>query len=379
MSTARIKTLSIYIGIAVVLYFLLWEVEKAARRTPQLMLPQWRIRYFANRAKKPKLVPDAEIGFLLAPNQHQEIQAPDFTFVRETDSKGFPNRDPWPTQADIVFLGDSLVVGEGVGMAKSFPQLIGKMLPHLKLVNLGLPAAGPERQHPIYRRFGAGLQPHLVVACLYLAADFANDLHFDSWLREVKKTDYNDYRLEFRKTHDTRSAFDPEPLFERSWLLGMARELVIRSIAGKNHIPDRYLFPDGTEVLFDGNKLQFAAESVATDDGRIGALLKSVEKLRDLVARHDGKLLVVLIPSKEELFGVSASRRDRNLVSRTRQRFEDAKLPVLDLYPAILKSGAKQSPYFGLDIHLNEYGNRIVAEHFVAWFHSQAKGTQSTK
>jgi hypothetical protein len=379
MSTARIKKLSIYIGIAVVLYFLLWEVEKAARRTPQLMLPHWRIRYFAKHVKKPNLVPDAEIGFLLAPNQHQEIQAPDFTFLRETDSKGFPNRDPWPTEADIVLLGDSLVVGEGVGLAKSFPQLIGKMLPHLKLVNLGLPGAGAERQYPIHLRFGAGLRPRLVVACLYLAADFDNDRHFDSWLREGKNTDYNDYRLNFRKTHDIRLAFDPEPLFERSWLLGMARELIIRSIAGNNRIPDRFLFPDGTEVLFDGNKLEFAAEAVATDDGRIGALLKSVEKLRDLVVRHDGKLIVVLIPSKEELFGVSASRRDRNLVSRARQRFEDAKVPVLDLYPAILKSGAKQSSYFRLDIHLNEYGNRIVAEQFVAWFHSQAKGTHSIK
>jgi hypothetical protein len=379
MLTSRMRKIYIYIGIAAVLYFLAWEVERAARRIPQLMLPHWRIRYFAKHVKKPKLVPDVDIGFLMAPNQQEEIRTPDFTFVRGTDSKGFPNRDPWPTQADIVFLGDSLLVGEGVGLAGSFPQLIAKRLPNNKVVNLGVPAAGPERQYPIHLRFGAGLHPRLVVSCLYLASDFDNDVGFRSWLRFGQDSDYNNYRLRFREAQDKRSAFDLDRLFERSWLLGMARDLVMRSMAGGNGIPDRYLFPDGTEVLFDGNKMKFAGEAVAAKDERVGAMLRSLEKLRDLVARNAGKLLVMLIPSKEELFGVNGSIRGLNIVSRTRQRFEDAKLPVLDLYPAILKGGLSQSPYFSRDIHLNEHGNRIVAEQFVRWFNGQGTATQYMK
>jgi hypothetical protein len=212
-----------------------------------------------------------------------------------------------------------------------------------------------------------------------LASDFDNDLHFDTWLREGKDTDYNDYRLGFRKARDTRWAFNPDQLFERSWLLGMAQELLMRSLDGENRIPDHHLFPDGAEVLFDKEKIEFAAAAAAIDDNRIGAMLKSVEKLRDLVTFNAGKLVVMLIPSKEELFAVKDSVRNLNIVSRTRQRLEDLKLPVLDLYPAILKAGARQSPYFKLDIHLNAYGNKIVAEQFVAWFNGHAKETQSIK
>jgi hypothetical protein len=315
----------------------------------------------------------------MAPNQQEEIQTPDFTFVRVTDSKGFPNRDPWPTQANIVFLGDSLIVGEGVGLAGSFPELIARMLPNQTLVNLGVPAAGAKRQYPIYQRFGAGLRPRLVVACLYLAADFDNDLHFQSWLREGKNTDYNNYRLKFRETHETRWALDLDRLFERSWLLGMARELVVGWVAGEHRTPDRHHFPDGTEVLLYRPTIEFAAEAVAAHDARIDSMVNDLEKLRELVVHHDAEFLVMLIPSKEELFGVNASTRALNIVSRTRQRLEEAKFPVLDLYPAIQQGRARQSPYFTRDIHLNEYGNRIVAEQFVAWFHSQTMGTKSMK
>jgi hypothetical protein len=375
----KMRKLVIYGAIALLAVVLLWRAEKEIRKLPQYMLPSWQVRYYANHAPKIKVLPDGEIGFLMRPNQHEAIQTPDFAFVRVTDNKGFPNRDPWPTQADIVFLGDSLLVGEGVGLAGSFPQLIAKMLPNQRLVNLGVPAAGPERQYPIYRRFGAGLHPRLVVACLYLAADFENDLHFQSWLREGKNTDYNSYRFRFRDAHDTRWAFEPDRLFERSWLLGMARELVAGWAAGENRVPDRHRFPDGAEVLLYRPAIDFAAEALAANDARVEAMLKALETLREFVIHHDADLLVMLIPSKEELFGVDPSASAHNIVSRTRQRLEDARFPVLDLYPALQQGGVRQSPYFTRDIHLNEYGNRLVAEHFVAWFNNQAQAAKSMR
>jgi hypothetical protein len=223
------------------------------------------------------------------------------------------------------------------------------------------------------------LHPRLVVACLYLATDYENDLHFDSWLREGKKIDYDKYRVAFRQTHDTRWGLGPDRLFERSWLLGMGRELVLSWIPGADRFPDRHRFPDGKEVLLYKPTTEFAAEAATGDDGRIEAMLNSLKKLRDFALQHNAALLVMLIPSKEELFGVNASLRAHNIVSRTRQRLEDAKFAVLDLYPALEKAGAGQSPYFRLDIHLNEYGNRIVAEQFVAWFHNQGGGTKSVQ
>jgi hypothetical protein len=373
------RRIFIYIGIVTVLYFLAWEAEKAARRMPQIMLPSWQIRYYMNHAPKLKLAPDADVGFLMAPNQREEIRTSDFTYVLVTDSKGFPNKDPWPTRPDIVFLGDSLIVGEGVGLTGSFPQLIAARLPNQKVVNLGLAGAGPERQHATYRRFGAGLQPRWVVSCLYLASDFDNDLRFSSWLRNGKNIDYNSYRLGFRQAHDTRWTFHPGRLFERSRLLGMGREIVLRWIAGETRLPDRHSFPDGTEVLLYRPTIEFAAEAVAAGDTRIEAMLDALQRLRDFVARNQAELLVMLIPSKEELFGVSASISAHNIVSQLREGLEKAKFSVLDLYPAILKGGVSRSPYFRRDIHLNEYGNRIVAEQFVAWFHTHTREAQLKK
>jgi hypothetical protein len=207
-----------------------------------------------------------------------------------------------------------------------------------------------------------------VVACLYLASDFENDLHFHSWLRQGQGTDYNNYRLGFRRVQDTRGTFHLGRLLERSWLFGMGQEIVLRWIGSHNRTQDGYRFADGIEVLFDRRNIEFAAEAVTANDARIEALLISLEKLRDLVGQHDATLLIMLIPSKEELFGITLSTGTFNIMARTRQRLQEAKFSVLDLYPAIQHGGIRQSPYFSRDIHLNEYGNRIVAEQFVAWF-----------
>jgi hypothetical protein len=63
-----------------------------------------------------KIVPDAEIGFLGAPRQRQRYRIDATTYVKETDGKGFSNREPWPERVHIVFLGDSLVEGSGVNI-----------------------------------------------------------------------------------------------------------------------------------------------------------------------------------------------------------------------------------------------------------------------
>jgi hypothetical protein len=376
MPKPTMRRIVIYVGIASVLFLLALGAEIAARRIPRLMLPQWQIRYFGINSKGlVKEVPDSEIGVLMAPNQHTPIHTLDFNYILRTDSKGFPNKDPWPTRADIVFLGDSLIIGVGVGLEGSFAQLIADQVPNERLVNLGVSAAGPERQYAIYRRFGAALHPRLVVSFLYSASDFRNDFLFKNWLREGNNVDYDSYRFGYRRAHaKKRSIFRPGRLFESSWLLGMAREVVMRSKSGENHIPDRYSFPDRGEVMFDRRKLEFAAQAVAANDPGVDAMVDALEKLRDLVEHDKAEFAVMLIPSKEELFGVSASLTAHNIVSRTRQRLQEAKFSVLDLYPAILKAGAKQSPYFTRDIHLNGYGNRIVAEQFVTWYRNHGSG-----
>jgi hypothetical protein len=153
----------------------------------------------------------------------------------------------------------------------------------------------------------------------------------------------------------------------------MAREFVNRALGGQDYPRDRHRFPDDAEVWFDRDVVEFASQPAPLNDARVETMVRSVQKLRDLALRHNAKLAVMLIPSKEEIFAVNDSHRKHNIVARTRERLREAHLPILDLYPAIREAGARRSPYFKFDIHLNEYGNRIVAEQFVSWLQTRAK------
>jgi hypothetical protein len=92
-----------------------------------------------------------------------------------------------------VFLGDSVAFGYGVGVRESFPHVIGALL-STPVVNLALAGAGPFRQAAVYLKFGIGLRPRHVVACVY-AVDFDNDQRFDTWIRRGRTDDYNDLRM----------------------------------------------------------------------------------------------------------------------------------------------------------------------------------------
>jgi hypothetical protein len=363
------RTLRYSAGIVVVMIGA-YVAEYQVRKYPQILPPQWQIRDAAIRFKY-EVIPDPEVGFRLAPLRQQPIRTHDFSYVRKTDAKGFVNKEPWPKTSGIIFLGDSLVTGEGVGIEGQFSNLVDQKLPDQTVVNLALPGAGPERQLRIYRKFGIGLDANLVVACLYMASDLENDVNFRLWRQANAPGDYNDFRLNLDRQLDVRDTYHPGRILERSRLVSMGWEPIGRWFNKENQ---RFRFADGTEILFDRHKLEFAANVVQADDSSLNQMMESLTQLRSLVSQQKAKLLVMLIPSKEEIFGVEPSLQDRNAVARLRQRLQDSRMPFLDLYPVIRDKGALHSPYFSWDIHFNEYGNRLIGEEFLAWRHRQSAG-----
>jgi lysophospholipase L1-like esterase len=322
------------------------------------------------------IVPDAEIGFLGAPGQRQRYVTDEATYIKETDNKGFPNREPWPERVDIVFLGDSLVEGGGVNLDQNFAGLVAQRLPTQGVLNLGLAAAGPERQYRIYQRFGRALRPSIVVAGWYLASDVHNDERFHAWLREGQGTDYNNFRLHvFSRKKPAKNSEGSLPIKRllNSRLYGMGQELLSRWRGKDAALQDSFRFANGEEIVFEKRALEFAAQAIAADDARIDALFTSLEQLRTLVLSQQAELVVMLIPSKEELYGPGGAPDGASAVARVRQRLQETNLPVVDLYPALRARGDVQSPYFSRDIHLNAYGHRIVAEQFVSWFHAHRR------
>jgi hypothetical protein len=360
------RTLRYSVGIVIVMIGA-YVAEYEVRKYPEILSSQWQIRD-ADMRLKFEVVPDPEVGFRLAPLRQQQIRAHDFTYIRKTDAKGFVNKEPWPKTSGIIFLGDSLVTGEGVGIDGQFSSLVDQKLLDQTVVNLALPGAGAQRQFRIYEKFGIGLNATLVVACLYLASDLQNDVSFHLWQQNPTGS-YNDFRLNLDRRFDEGNTYHPGRILKRSRVISTGWDSMRRWFSGDDQ---RFRFADGTEILFDSRKLEFAANAVEADDSAVNHTMGSLAQLQSLVAQQKTKLLVMLIPSKEEIFGVEPTLQDRNAVARLRQRLRDSRMPVLDLYPAIRHRGTLHSPYFSWDIHLNGYGNRVIAEEFLAWLRRQS-------
>ena len=363
ISKKRSRVVVWAMGIAVCVPLSVGLGELVVRLFPALMPVHKQFMEIAVHSPYRAVVSDDDVGFLRPPNLRRVVETRDFTDVDETDGKGFPNVEPWPERPAMVFLGDSMVMGTGVGVWASFPRLIAGMMDTTE-VNLALPGAGPERQFAVYRKFGMGLRPRHVITCVYLTSDFKNDRHFASWIREGKPTNYNEFRPGPAAPKSTSFISSLQQSAEKSWLFMLGRDLIMRWLPG--YIPDRYRFDDGSQILLDRNTIAFAM--AAPEDASIGELLVSVDKIRKLVVQGASTLSVVLLPSREELFGMPAGVTAGDLVLRTRQRLQEAGFSVLDLYPALRRAGQTRSPYFRTDGHFNEYGHRVVAETFVSWF-----------
>jgi hypothetical protein len=114
---------------------------------------------------------------------------------------------------------------------------------------------------------------------------------------------------------------------------------------------------------------------VRADDPRLDALVESLDMMRTDVARAGGALAVVLVPSKEEVFGVPEASTTSNFVARARVRLRATGFSVLDLYPVIREGGRDRSPYFRTDSHFNAAGNRIVANAIASWVRNMDRDT----
>ncbi len=361
------------IGAGLLIFFGVVAGEAFLRSRPAWLPPQWQIRMH-ERTRQHRTVPDAEIGFLLQPNQHKQTRNRDYDYLKETDRYGFPNREPWPKQAHLVFLGDSLLTGEGVGIDQQFSTLIDQQLPKLEAINFGIPGAGPERQYRVYRQFDVGHHPHVVVACWYLASDLDNDMHFHSWLQDNKGMTFNRYRLSSARRATSKPADRLTRLLQRSALYGFGREWLQywSGTSALGHLRPR--LADGTQIILDERKLPFVTAAVTADDPRLLQAFASLERLRVLASRRHASVVVMLIPSKEELYypGEAPKANVSTMLTHVRQYLRSAGVPTLDLYDILRhRSRHAQAPFFPRDSHLNHYGNRVVAEQFVAWWKTQ--------
>ncbi len=71
----------------------------------------------------------------------------------------------------------------------------------------------------------------------------------------------------------------------------------------------------------------------------------------------------MLIPSKEEVLAHVTV-----LPKEVRKRLEARGLPLIDLQGPLEQAARTRSPYYKRDIHLNEFGNEVVARFLAGWY-----------
>jgi lysophospholipase L1-like esterase len=321
---------------------------------------------------------DRDFGALMAPGRTDVIDTPQYTYTLRTDHAGFPNREPWPERIDVAVLGDSLLIGAGLGFDGQFTTLLSNRLGGKTVLNLGVPGAGTEQQLRVYRKFAAPLRPRFVVATIWITWDVDNSLQFNRWLAEKSTMDFTEYRMTFGDTHPASTNAGPSSLerlgtalrgcLSKSYLL-KAIYLRVKAPSPSDPHVERAALPSGDTILLavrDEDRLAMGLERPGAPDAS-EVFFKPLVQLRNEVEAQGGKFVLLLVPSKEELYAAESFPDVLRSWREAKVGFAAQQLPVLDLYPVLRQQGQDRPIFFSLDAHLNRAGNQAVADALAQW------------
>jgi hypothetical protein len=205
------------------------------------------------------------------------------------------------------------------------------------------------------------------VACLLISYDFLNDVHFNAWLEDPMGMSYNDFRFSYNRRVNRGSTNRVVRRIQRKALYNWLLSKVEPALPGDGRIRHSKMMPDGQTVLFGRDKVTFSNRMYLESDLEIVQLRGALDQLASISEGLDAELVVMLLPSKEELFAVPAGEASGNALELTMNLLDELGIKYLDLYGPLKSSAEQHTPYFQADIHFNAYGNEIVANTFLEW------------
>ncbi len=303
------------------------------------------------------MIDDPSIGFLYRPGIEGRIARGDLDFRFRLDSKGFRNPEPWPEPARIVVLGDSMAFGYGADDGADWVSLLRSRLPGVGIVNLGLIGSGPLQQERIFERFGAELRPSIVLLCLFAGNDLDDDRAFARWIEHGATGSYRRFRGQGDRWLDESLL----GLAQRTYLFWFTVDLA-RTLARRSR--------GRTLQLDSGERLQLVLPRPgAIDPADLDRTLGVVRELRSRVENGGGRLFVIFMPTKEEVYLPLLGETAPSPTAALAERFVGAGLDVLDLGEVLRERASRRGPalYFAVDGHPNPTGQAVVAEAVQGW------------
>jgi lysophospholipase L1-like esterase len=333
------------------------------------------------------------IGYLHKPNNALIITGRDFRAVAHTDGYGFRNSWPWPEKAEVVTLGDSVAFGYGVEDDQAWPAIMAKGLSHNRLINLALIGAGPQQYLRVYETFGTKLNPKLLLVGFLVRNDFWDADIFDRWLKSGAGGNYMVWRDFGRPKSTTLSLEQPvrnllSSLLWRGHLLASESRLYNLLIYVRKYLkgaaaPNTKIFqaPGGTRLELELR--DFAIKTVGAQPGtrEFEISVDALERLQSVANANGIKVLVVLQPSKEEVYLplMGDTTRDADPGRPLREMLQRLDIPYIDLLPDFRSRAAKgEVLFFETDGHPNPGGHALIANLVLNYVKNNAKAFNLT-
>jgi lysophospholipase L1-like esterase len=307
------------------------------------------------------------IGHLHTPHHTGVIAGRDFKAIHHTDGHGFRNPWPWPAQAEIVTLGDSLTFGYGVDDAQAWPAILAQKLSPLRVINLGLIGASPEQYVRAYETFGHPLRPKLVVVGLYVGNDFSDTELFHRWVHVGAPGNYLVWR-----------SFDKDGAIEgflrrHSYLVHLLlhARAVYRNWAVSE--PRQLVLGPNVRVQLQPSLMTPLIENAAPDQPAFQLVVQALSRLHTLATAQGTQVLVVFQPTKEQVYLPLLGESVRDPSAPLRAVLEAQGISYFDLLPAFWRHAeGREQLFFAADSHPNQQGYQLIAQEVFAHLRHKA-------
>lgn len=284
---------------------------------------------------------------------------------------GNRNRPPWPQRAEIVVLGDSFVYSQMVSADRAWTSQLDDALPGLRVMALGTIGTGPPQYLRVYETYGRQLSPKLVLVGLFMRNDPTDAENFDRWWRDAREEDYRYFRS---GEQQTGPAAWLRQLRQKSYLAAMVNHLR-RSLLGDTSLEGE------TIVLESGEPLQLVTGAlvrsgldVAPGQRGFDLAIESVARLNEIAASDGSACLVLLFPSKEEIYGQFTGHELPDIAAPTIAALQQRGIEYLDLGPVFRERARERSGALFLEVdgHPTARGYALIAETVHAYLRQNA-------